>query len=59
MRRILIVLAERTGLAFRPLASDLVFVRVDDRISLVALAGFGSVDSELTEELSRLVTDRM
>ena len=43
-----------------PVTSDLIYIRVDDRVSVVANLAFDTtVDSELTEEWSRAVADRM
>jgi hypothetical protein len=39
--------------------ADLVYVRVGDRVTLIGTLGFAAVDSELTEEWSRLVVGRM
>jgi hypothetical protein len=39
--------------------ADLVYVRVGDRVTLIGNLGFAAVDSELTEEWSRLVVGRM
>jgi hypothetical protein len=44
---------------FGSAAADLVYVRVGDRVMLTGNLAFGSVDSELTEEWSRLVAGRM
>lgn len=45
--------------AFGPVALDMVFTRVDDKVLAVMNGGFGAADTALTEQMLRLMVDRL